>query len=429
MGLFLYYVLTAVVLVTMFTVLVAAHELGHYLFARLFNMGVEEFAIGFGKPQIATWMRRTYRIPLRDGEVASINHEGRSGIDLEDCAREPDDIRQVETPDGTVLEETTRFTIRPWPLGGFVRIKGMLPEEDGSETKIAGGFYSKAPWKRLIVLFAGPAFSVLAGMAILIPLFMVEGSHKPLNIPKIGQVVAGGAAAKAGIKEDDVVKSIDGKPITTFYEMNVAVRDSAGKTLKFEVDRAGKLLSLNVVPELEESESYLFDEDLKFTNVKRRQAKLKTGIPFVRESIGFVKATEVAISVPIEAVANLAGIVRHPSTFKDSVSGPIGITRSTYDTVKMGLPSILELAALLSISVGIFNLLPVAPLDGGQMAMAFAEVFRKGKRLSIQVQGVFNVVGLMCMGALIICVLFVDLGRISASASTSKEGAAKKTNK
>ena len=411
MGLILYYLLTLVVLLTMFTVLVAAHEYGHYLFARLFNMGVEEFSIGFGKPQIVTWMRRIYRVPMKSGEVQDIRHDDVSRTDLEGSARPPEDITVIDTPEGQVLEETTRFTIRPWPLGGFVRIKGMIPEEDGSETTIAGGFYSKPPWQRLVVLFAGPAFSVLAGLAILIPNFMIEGTPQLENTPKIGQVMPHGAADKAGLKEGDMVKSIDGQPIGTFYAMNKIVRDSAGKTLTFVVDRSGRLLTLKVVPELEDTESPVYDENLNPTQEMRRQAKLRTAIPIRRESIGFLKATSVAVSYPIEAVKGLAGVVRHPSRFKDNVGGPIMIAHTIFDTVKFGLAAILELAALLSISVGVFNLLPVLPLDGGQMAMAIAEAVR-GRRLSMRVQSCFNIVGLMCMGVLIICVLFVDFGRI-----------------
>ena len=86
---------------------------------------------------------------------------------------------EEESPSGKILRETTRFTVRPWPLGGFVRIKGMLPEEDGSETTIAGGFYNKPPIQRLVVLFAGPLFSVLAGILILTPLYMTTGKGVP----------------------------------------------------------------------------------------------------------------------------------------------------------------------------------------------------------------------------------------------------------
>ncbi len=234
----------------MFTVLVAAHEFGHYIFARLFNMGVEEFALGFGKRPVFQWMRRTYVVPLREGEVAELSRTPEGKFDLESSGTRPhEDIQEIDTSSGKALREVTRFTVRAWPLGGFVRIKGMMPEEDGSETTIAGGFYNKPPWQRLIVLFAGPLFSVLAGLLILAPLYMTVGVMKRDNKPIIGPVIKGGPAYVAGLHEGDTVTSIEGSPVKTFYDLNRVVRDSANKTLSIGILRAGQPLLLHVTPE------------------------------------------------------------------------------------------------------------------------------------------------------------------------------------
>ncbi|MEI7987139.1 MAG: site-2 protease family protein, partial [Armatimonadota bacterium] len=104
--------LTVVVFLLMFSVLVAVHELGHYLFARKFNMGVSEFSIGMGRPILKTWMRRKYTTEA--GE-----------------------------------EQETLFNIRAFPLGGFVKINGMEPNEDGTESNLPDGFYKKSPWQRI----------------------------------------------------------------------------------------------------------------------------------------------------------------------------------------------------------------------------------------------------------------------------------------
>jgi Predicted membrane-associated Zn-dependent proteases 1 len=160
------------------TVLVAAHEYGHYLFAKIFGMGVEEFAIGFGRNPIWTYRRKTYRLPIaRDQVVEPYSESSASGMPGEMTRRTITPV-VVETPEGRYIEETTNFTIRAWPLGGFVRIKGMMPEDDGSEVRIPGGFYSKDPWKRFIVLLAGPVFSVLAGVIMLIGLYSTAGTEK-----------------------------------------------------------------------------------------------------------------------------------------------------------------------------------------------------------------------------------------------------------
>ena len=430
MGLIIHYLETALTLVVMFSVLVAAHEYGHYLFARLFNMGVEEFAIGFGKKPIFEWMKKTYEVPLRPGEVPTIEHRSGGPTDFEGSgSRPPEDLVVVDTPEGTVLRETTRFTVRPWPVGGFVRIKGMLPEEDGSETTIAGGFYNKPPIQRLVVLFAGPLFSVLAGVCILVPLFMIEGKAIPDNKPVIGRVKQDGPADKAGLKEGDRVVSIDGAPIKTFFDINVKVRDSADKALKFTVLRGTQQLTLAVTPILDQEKSPVVDSNLEPTKELRRQGKLMTNFPIKHKTYGFGKALAMAISAPVDAVSGILNMFVHPSTIKDSVGGPISITAATSDTVSDGFTPILFLAAVLSISVGVMNLLPVVPLDGGQMALAFAELFRGGRRLSMQVQNLASVCGLAFMGVLIISVCFLDITRLFNHGSLPKEPPAKKANR
>lgn len=426
------YIETGVALVVMFTLLVAAHEYGHYLFARMFNMGVEEFAIGFGRRPLLQWMHRTYQIRMLPGQVPAIEHGGVPKFDIEGGTPRPaSDMVVLETASGKVLRETTRFTVRAWPLGGFVRIKGMLPENDGSETKIAGGFYSKPPWQRLLVLFAGPLFSVLAGVLILVPLYMVEGTQKPDNKPIIGEIVKDGPAWKAGLKEGDTVTAIDRKPIQTFYDVNAIVRDSADKRLDFSILRDGHPLSLIVVPEIDKDQepSMVFAPGLKPTDQKRLQAKLLTKFRVMREPVGFVAALDTAVSQPIQLVVGLVSMVHHPAKIKDDVGGPISIGAVTYGAVQTGFGSVVELAALLSISIGVLNLLPVAPLDGGQMTLAFAELLRGGRRLSMQVQSYVGGLGLVFMCVLIVGVFCIDIGRLLPSPSHAKEPVPKAATK
>ncbi|MCH8275739.1 MAG: site-2 protease family protein, partial [Armatimonadetes bacterium] len=128
-----------VAVLLMFTVVVAIHELGHFLFARWRGMEVEEFAIGFGKKLLS----RT----------------ARSG---------------------------TEFTIRIVPLGGFVRIKGMIPQPDASEEKISGGFYAQGLGSQALVLFAGPLFSVLGGFFLFFSNYAAFGEPVASEEPLIG---------------------------------------------------------------------------------------------------------------------------------------------------------------------------------------------------------------------------------------------------
>lgn len=355
------------------TVLVAAHEFGHYLFARLFKMGVEEFAIGFGRPYW-TFFRKRYT-----------------------------------TPEGT---EETEFTLRPLPLGGFVRIKGMVADsfEDNAEP-VPGGFYSKGPGARFLVLFAGPLFSVLAGIAILVPMYMAQGLPQRSEKPLLGVVAETGPAAKAGLKAGDLILSIDGQPIRRFSDIVFTVRDRPDKDLAFVFERNGAIANATVRPVMSDQPTPVLDEKLEPTGVVRRQGRIMAGPEEVRVPASFGAATARAISAPIEMVKSLFGIAIGQRKASEEVGGPITMFKATQKTVEVGVSKVIELGALLSISIGIFNLLPIHPLDGGQMLVAFFEMLRGGKRLSLKARESLLKFGLAMLALIVVGVFYVDIVR------------------
>lgn len=416
----LQYIGYGVVFVVMISVLVAAHELGHYLFARMFNMGVEEFAIGFGKRRLVTWMRRSYVLPIRPGEDLIDGSHASPGAVADSISStvaslegsSPDRrIEPIETPEGPALREETDFTVRPWPLGGFVRIKGMLPEEDGSETRIVGGFYSKPPWQRFLVLFAGPLFSILAGILILIPVYMVDGEVRLSQEPVIDALSTDGAAQAAGMKIGDRIVAVDGKPISSFFEVVSSVREHPGQPIPMQVQRAGKSLSLTVTPKPDTDPTPVLAADLTPTSELKKQGKMGAQPKQISVRLSFPGAIAKAVDMPIQAVRGVVQMFAKPSTFKESVGGPQTMVTATAGAVNQGIWKVLGLSAMLSISVGIFNLLPAAPLDGGQMLMALVEMFRRGRRLSIRAQSIANGIGLTIVATLVVSALVVDFQR------------------
>ena len=400
-----------IIFLVLIAILVAAHELGHYLFARLFGMGVEEFSIGFGKKPLFIWGRRTYDIPLPADDPTPLGHalieSGGSGLEGGNAMRE---VEICETPTGKVMRETTVFTVRPLPLGGFVRIKGMVPQDDGSETKIPGGIYSKPVWQRFLVLLAGPAFSILAGVILLLSVYLAEGI-RDADAPVIGSMAKSEPGYQAGLRPDDRVISIDRQPIEHFYDLIKIVRVSDGKPLQFAIERNGKPMSFVVTPKAGPDPSPVLGPDMMPTGETRIQAKIGVLPAAPRRALNFGEALSEAVQTPGRAVEGLSKVFRHPQTFSDQVGGPATMAVYTAQAVQSGFSQVVLMAGFLSISLGIMNLLPVFPLDGGQMTVAVAEMLRGGRRLSIRVQNAIGAAGLAFVALLYVSVVFIDIHR------------------
>ncbi len=362
-----------IVFLLMITVLIAAHELGHYLFARLFRMGIHEFAIGFGRPKLWTW-RRT-----------------RSKLD-----------------DGTEIE--TEFNFRAWPLGGFVRILGMEPQDDGSERTIVNGFYSRPAWQRFIVLLAGPVFSVVAGLLVLGPLYFIQGVKRETTTifgldPTYGAYVA-------GVRPADVVTAVDGTPVNRGYDARLLVRDRQEGPIRLSVVRGGKPFEFTVYPRIDEKPTPPINDRGQYRGAPRRQARIGVQFDHVRVPINIAEGFGEAIGVTADAAGNLTRVFTRPQEVKENVGGAVTMVRATNAVVSAGLEQPLFLAGLLSISIGMFNLLPIPPLDGGQMLIAIVEMLRGGRRLSARTQNAFFMVGFALMITFSLGVFAIDLNRL-----------------
>ena len=414
MGTLSFDVSVAVIFLVMVSVLVAAHEWGHYLFARLFRMGIEEFSIGIGK-RLVVWRRRNYLVPVDDSYV----HDPKAlsaGLAFEGGSLARTDSQVIESSDGRFLQETTEFTVRMLPVGGFVRIKGMVPEDDGSEIHIPGGFYNKPPWQRLIVLIGGPLFSVIAGLVVLTGVYASTGIEKPDLRPIIGLVVEGTKtvhqpAWDAGLRPGDEIVSVDKQPIQTFYQFVRLVNTHANVPMSVVYRRADKLLTTTLTPAL--GESGVYDEALDPPTESRVQGRIGVENSARHVSQSLPEAISDAVRMPELAVVGLFDIVKKPSRFKDDAGSAISMVRITADVMKEGAAKTIEWAGALSIMLGIFNLLPFPPLDGGQMVMAFAEMLRGGRRLSIRVQQALVNAGVVAVLLLFGFAVFFDVQRLT----------------
>jgi regulator of sigma E protease len=305
----------------------------------------------------------------------------------------------------------TEFSLLVLPLGGFAMIHGMHPKSDASETRIEGGFYSKPPLARLVVLFAGPLFSVLLGVALLFALFVAHGQETPVNQAVVGAVVPDAPAARAGLMAGDRVTAVDGEPVATWYDLVSRVRDRPAEPIRFTVSRGGEVLTLSITPRRSETPRPVLDANLRPTGQIRIQSQIGAAPDSRTEPVAPGQAIVMAAQQPVALVGGLATLVRQPGEIRENVGGLGTVVEQTHRATETGLWSVLFLAAMLSITLGIMNLLPIPPLDGGQMVVAFIELLRGGKRLSIQVQTAVSALGMVAILMLVLGLAVLDVDR------------------
>jgi regulator of sigma E protease len=323
----------------------------------------------------------------------------------------------------------TEFSLLALPLGGFARIKGMEPKADGSEVSIENGFYSKNAVKRLAVLFAGPLFSILFGILLLGVCFSAYGMEKPSEAPVIGIIDLKAAGAKAGLKMGDRIVSVDGVKVAKFTDIGDQLRDNVvtkadgtmvGKPTVIEFERDGKASTINVVPDVDQIPSPLFDLEGNPTGEEMRQARLLIKPKMDHLVLSVSEAFSEAAEFPINAATQMVSMFTNVGKAKQMVGGPV-TTAQVASASATGPNTALLFAGLLSISLGVMNLLPFPPLDGGQMVVAFVELFRRGRRLSTKMQQALQTAGFCAILALMATAFIVDIGRQSAPAEPARD--------
>lgn len=364
-------ILTIITFIVMFGILVAVHEWGHYLAARWMRMGVSEFSIGFG-PKVKTWREKLTRMPNDD-------------------------------------EISTEFNVRSVPLGGFVKIVGMEPLPDGSEVKVPHGFYSKSPLQRIVVLFAGPLFSLLFGVLVLFGTIMRFGVDQPTN--RVETLLKDMPAISAGIQPNDRILKVGGKSTTEPFSATMAIRASKGDPIDLEVDRSGKILNFTITPKMSKEEVDLLDKDGLPTGDKGHVPMIGIGFAFERVPQAPLAALQTAINAPIISVERLIYRLSQPAKIIEETTGVVGMAAVTNKAVQSGIEDVLFICGMISISLGITNLLPIGILDGGQILLASIELFTRGKRLSYKLQTTFLTAGIAFLLVVFVLITRQDIIR------------------
>jgi len=317
----------------------------------------------------------------------------------------------------------TRFTWNWLPIGGFVRPKGE------NDPNIPGGLAASAPWKRLFVLSAGPIMNLLAAVLVISVIISQMGGiitslpadESGLQTALITEVVPNSPADQAGMLVGDVLQKVNGKLIENTNEISDQIRVSADTPIRFEVLRDGKTLELSITPRMNEQAGrpmigISYCSDCEFKSITTVTENLRYSLIFTGAQINALVTLPVQLitgSVPPEQ-GRLVGLKGIFDIMSQSVSNDVETTQTQSQPASSSAPSpynapvqTLSIIALLSISLGIFNLFPFPALDGGRIIFVLPElIFRR--RVPPQFENVVHGVGMMLLLALMLYVNIRD---------------------
>lgn len=255
-------------------------------------------------------------------------------------------------------KETT-YSFRAIPIGGYVNIEGM---EVGSQ--VENGFNSKPAYQRFIVLFAGVFMNFLTAFLIIFSIAQVSGRMEYEEKAVIGALVKGGANEQI-LKVDDKILELDGKKINLWADIPEVTKEAIDKEeIPALIERDGKKQKLVL--------KLTKDEENKRVVLGISPKSKKTNLSFT-ESLVFAKNS--FVSILKDTVGGLFTLFSGKANLKE-ISGPVGILKVVGEVSKFGWTSIASLAVILSINIGVLNLLPIPALDGGRIIFVLLEIFR-----------------------------------------------------
>ncbi len=346
---------SALIFIFVLSVLVVVHEFGHFIVARLVGVRVEKFSIGFGPVLFSR----------KFGE--------------------------------------TEFCVSLLPLGGFVKLAGESPEESkGAEWE----FNSKNLWQKFLIVFAGPLMNAFLAFVIFSSIFLVG---QPTLTTTIGKVLDGTPAKEAGIEVGDKITAVNGQQVALWEELLKVVHKSESKIV-FMVERGSQTLAIPVVPRVQDSRD-MFGKKIRVAFV---------GVAPSSEMIYVKNGIFKAIYLGAERVWTLTAMIFYSLglmisgalSFKESVTGPIGIFFMTQQAAQMGIVYLFYFMGSLSVSLFVLNLLPIPVLDGGHVLFILIERL-KGSPLKESIKEKMTQGGLVLLLVLMAFVIFQDINRFS----------------
>jgi len=420
--------ITIIAFILMFGLLVSIHEWGHMIFAKRAGMLVREFAIGFG-PKLFSFTRNEtlYNIRLipaggyvrvagEDPEIIELKPGYQIGIEL----NEEEKINKIivnnksKHPNARVIEVEYADLDHELVIHGFepgeeeqirfdVDSKAMFVMDE-RETQIAPynrQFASKTVGQRAMQLFAGPMMNFVLALVLFFILGMTQGI--PADEALVGQVVPGSAAEEAGMQNGDEIVEIEGTPVSTFETLRQIVSENPDQELEMTILRNGVGETITVTPEAVEA---IGPEGETFSI-----GQLGVGQMFEQSLFGsFTYGIQQTYEITTMILENLWMLVTGQVSI-EMLSGPVGIYDATDQVVQAGFYSLLMWTAMLSVNLGIVNLVPLPALDGGRLLFVGIEAVR-GRPVSQEKEGIFHLIGFAFLMLLMLVVTWNDIQRL-----------------
>lgn len=358
-------ILNLIVFFLIIGVIVTLHEFGHFIAAKFFNVYCGSFSIGMG-PKL-------------------YEHKGKE----------------------------TKFELRALPIGGFVTMAGEADQEDNEEFKnvpLERTLKGKRTYQKVIIFLAGVFMNFVLALVIMLSLNFAVG-RMPVNEARVGSLVKGEAASKAGMKKGDVIINIE-SPVSNKSSLISSYEDMNAALTKKELGVDGDTANINVTVN-RKSESIVINMNVKFDE---NQNKYVLGITEATRKMNFTESIRNAFStlgaMSVAIFEALEALVLNFTKTVKQMSGPVGIYQVTAQVTKTGsISNIFYLMALLSVNIGIFNLLPIPGLDGAQTLFAIIEGIIH-RELPLNVKYTLQIIGLSLILLLMVVVTYQDITKL-----------------
>lgn len=375
--------------------LIFIHELGHMLTAKAFGVRVPEFAIGFGPALLQKQFGKTtysFRIILLGG-FAKIAGMGDDEV--------PKDRRSPHAQDEASGGVST------WIEGGLEPRDGEAgaPRREADDLPAPDTYYAKAGWKRALIIFAGPAVNLLFALLIFSGIFMVQGvptSPNPQPEAEVRAVAPGTMAAESGLEPGDRLVAVGGEAVRSWEGFTDAIGErSPGDEVSITIQRGG------------EEQVVTGDLGAAAEGSNQAQVGISPSIGEVSHSpfLALWEGMQQTVSFVGTYLNGLYQLATGQLGFFDNVSGPVGITSVGSEAVSSGVYAGLGTLAIISMILGIMNLLPILPLDGGHLLFIAAEKLR-GRPITEESMNKVALVGVMLFLTLFLFATYADVSKI-----------------